>query len=891
MSSSSTENKGMPYSEDETEYRDTISDSHGTRRHDNKYNHHDDSSQREEPESLYEYTMHEKPHRKTPVYKRRRYILGCIICIIVFLAIFIPLFLKFALKPIAQSMMDNATMTVVQLNMTDPQEDLMTVSVQAAVGGIPKIFSASMEFTQAVDISWDGLWIGSMILGTIHVSKGQGEILEATRFTIVNSTAFGQFAKVMLSAEGFTWTLSSVATVKTLGQTVKDLVINKKLDMQGLNNFSNVKILAFNLPSDAPDGNGALVSIQASIPNPSPIGMILGTITLDMFYETAYLGRVVAKNVTLVGGQPMSLNLEGQLFKQTDPIHAQELSVLMSNYLANIPTVATGKGVSVFPDGIHPVSWLTDAITSISLSVPLLAIEPLDVIKDIAINDMNLIFSQTNPWIPTVNAHSISAAFKIPFDISINITELANTTFKMAYQGTSFVELTSAIWNTTASDMVNNKVVFTIPSTPMNIFNQKAFSDFMTSVTQSDSSSVEVTGSAQGVAITSLGVVRLTVPLKTNLPLQGINFSNQKPIVSDILVVGGSTTAIAITGNIALMNPSIFSVVMGPIALQVRCAVNGTEGYVGIASIPNLVLYPGQNIVAATISFQPTDKQFGEQFLSAFVAGEKFPSVIYGDENASPIASMIETVKTLTLSTTIPGLSPPPRLIQEGTGAPTLGQVLGPRLIPLTVTVANSLATVIWIQTITVSVFWEGTYFGEVGFTEAPFEARPNIPVVSPQLAVQCPMGYEFALFLVTQFIPKNLAVLTGGTVLVDLTSYLDVTLGGAAGVGYSASLNYRQEKLPVFLKIDYSFVGLTKRSLQGDIGHDSGVEISSAATEASIDLTPQMRRRMMMSMNDQELYERVVALVGEEAPAKESGIVYAIWMEKVLRVLYPEYQ
>ncbi|KAG0250461.1 hypothetical protein BG011_008333 [Mortierella polycephala] len=891
MPSSNAEYKDMPYTKDETEYRDTTSDSHSTHRHDNKYNHRDDSSQAEELESLHEYTTHEKPHRKTPVYKRRRYILGCIICTIIFLAIFIPLFLKFALKPIAQAMMDNATMTVVQLNMTDPQEDLMTVSVQATVGGIPKIFSASMEFTQAVEISWDGLWIGSMTLGTVHVSKGQGEILETTEFTIVNSTAFGQFAKVMLSAEGFTWTLSSVATVKTLGQTVKNLVINKKLDMHGLNNFSNIKILAFSLPSDAPDGNGALVSIQASIPNPSPIGMILGTITLDMFYETAYLGRVTAKDVILVGGQPMALNLEGQLVKQTDPIHAQELSVLISNYLANIPTLAIGKGVSVFPDGIHPVSWLTNAITSTSLSVPLLPVEPLDVIKDIAINDMNLIFSQTNPWIPTANAHSISATFKIPFDISINITELANTTFKMAYKGTPFAELTSAIWNTTASDMANNKVVFTIPSTPMNIFNQKAFTDFMTSVTQSDSSSVEVTGSAQGVAITSLGVVRLTVPLKTTLPLQGINFSNQKPIVSDILVVGGSTTNVAITGNITLMNPSIFSVGMGPIALQIRCTVNGTEGYVGIASIPNLVLYPGKNIVAATISFQPTDKQFGEQFLGAFVAGENFSSTIYGDENSSPIASMIETVKTLTLSATIPGLSPPSQLIREAASAPTLGQVLGPRLIPLTVTVVNPLATTFWIQTITASVFWEGNFFGGVGLTKAPFEAPPNTPAVSPQLAVQCPMGYDFALFLVTQFIPKNLAVLTGGIVLVDMTSKLDITLGGAVGVGYSASLNYQQEKLPAFLKIDYSFAGMTKRSLQGDIGHDNGVEIPSATAETYTDLTPQMRRRRMMSMDDQELYDRAVALVGEEAPVKESGIAYVVWMEKVLRALYPEHQ
>ena len=476
----------------------------------------------------------------------------------------------------------------------------------------------------------------------------------------------------------------------------------------GLNNFANIKILGFDLPADAPDGNGAVVTIQATIPNPSPIGMVLGTITLDMYFKTAYLGRVVAKNVTLISGQDMALDLQGQLYKQTDPAHASELSLLMSNYLANIPTLATGKGVSVFPDGVHAVSWLTNAITSTSLTVPLQAVTPLEVIKNIAINDMSLIMSETNPWSPTVDSNSVSADFKIPFNISINITELANTTFKMAHQNVSFVELDTAVWNTTASDMPNNKVVFTVPPSPMNIYNQDAFISFMNAVTLEDQALVDIVGSAQGVAITSLGTVHLTVPLKTTLPLKGINFSSQKPAVTDILVVGGNTQNIQITGNVGLNNPSIFSVSLGQIVLQLKCVVNGTEGYVGTATIANLVMKPGANIVPSTISFQPTNTTFGEQFLGAFVGGSSFEASIYGDENTSKIASILPTVESLTMSTSLPGMIPAPQLIKNSTSAPTLGQVLGPRLLPLQVTAANPLATLIWIQTMTASVYWEG---------------------------------------------------------------------------------------------------------------------------------------------------------------------------------------
>ncbi|KAF9338104.1 hypothetical protein BG006_010920 [Podila minutissima] len=387
--SSSIQN--LPYDEDETEYQDYTQNRSGAP-HENDLP--------DEHESFHEYESRHKPHQ-TPFYRRRRVWMFCGIATVIFLAIFFPILIKFIIPAIAQLMMNNVEMKVVQLNMTDPGETSMTVSVLASVGGIPKLSSASMEFTEAVVVSWNGIEIGSMTLGTVHVSKGKGDILQTTTFKILNTQAFGDFAKVM--------------------------------------------ILGFNLPSDAPDGNGALFSIQASIDNPSPIGMTLDTITLDMYFQTAYLGRVVAKNLTLVGGQPTALSLEGILLKQTDPIHAKELSLLMSNYLANIPTHATGKGVSVFPDGVHAVSWLTNAITSTSLTVPLKAVQPLDVVKNIAINDMNLVMSQAQPWAPMVNSNSISADFKIPFNISINITELGNTTFKMVWQGKSFVELSTAV--------------------------------------------------------------------------------------------------------------------------------------------------------------------------------------------------------------------------------------------------------------------------------------------------------------------------------------------------------------------------------------------------------------------------------------------------------------
>ncbi|KAF9904307.1 hypothetical protein EC991_002858 [Linnemannia zychae] len=894
---SRTRSEDLPYNEDETEYLDVTGPSHNDTT--TKEAHHDDD-EIEDHESFHEYSTTQKPYKK-PIYRRKRYVIGCLVGTVIFLAIFIPLFLKFALKPIGQHMMNKASMTVVQLNMTEPQETQMTVSVLASVGGIPKIFSATMEFTDKVEVSWEGWLIGSMTLGSVHVSGGKGDILQSTTFQIVNTTAFSQFAEVMLAADGFAWTMKSTATVKAFGQTISGLKIDKKLDMNGLSNFAGLNILGFTLPGDAPDGNGALVSIQATIPNPSPIGMVLGTITLDVTFQSTYLGRVVAKNVTLIGGQPIALNLEGQLYRQTEPLHLAELSLLMSNYLADKPTLATGKGVSVFPDGVHAVSWLTNAITATTLTVPLKAVQPLDVIKNIKINDMNLVFDQAKPWSPTVISNSISAEFKIPFDIAINITELANTTFNMAYNNVPFVTLSSAVWNQTSSDMPNNKVVFSVPPSAMDISNQAAFTEFLTAVTQSPSASVDVVGSAQGVALTSMGAVRLTVPLKTSLPLQGIDFSSQKPTVADIVVVGGTTDNTIINAVVGLNNPSIFSTTLGPITLQIKSTVNGVVGYVGTAVVSNLILNPGMNNLPATIHFKPTDKKFGADFISAFVAGTSSESFIYGDENISPIVSLVPTLKTLSLSTVLPGMNPAPQILTGGSGTPSLGNILGPRLVPLTVTAKNPLGTTLWIQAITASVFWEGNYFGGIDNVRQPFETLPGVITTSPVFQLQCPLGYQFALFLVTQFIPKNLVVLTGGTVMVDMQAVFELTIGGGQGIGYDVALNYNQTGVPAYLKIEYSFAGLLKRSIEGDslakevfaIGDGSESEAAAIVGGSSGRwMTPSKRRELLSKMSDDELYSNVVALLGgEHAPRADAGVEYVAWLEKALRSLYPEHQ
>ncbi|KAF9963397.1 hypothetical protein BGZ65_003673 [Modicella reniformis] len=109
--------------------------------------------------------------------------------------------------------------------------------------------------------------------------------------------------------------------------------------------------------------------------------------------------------------------------------------------------------------------------------------------------------------------------------------------------------------------------------------------------------------------------------------------------------------------------------------------------------------------------------------------------------------------------------------------------------------------------------------------------------------------------FLVTQFIPKNLGVLTGA-----------------------------MNNVPAFLKIDYTFAGIMKRALQGgEAAASKDASMFYGNSGGNGILTPSTRRRTLARIGDVESYKNVVALVGEDAPDKALGLAY-VALEKALR-------
>ncbi|KAF9353568.1 hypothetical protein BGX26_008671 [Mortierella sp. AD094] len=810
----------------------------------------------------YEYDTAVKPYRK-PFYRRRKFWWYCAISTVVFLAIFIPLLLIVIIPKVAQAIMNASTMQITQMNMTNPQERSVQVSVNAAIIGIPSIFAATVEFQEPVQVFWlrgpgDQPRVGQMSLGTINKRAfAKAEFTQATTFEIADPQLFGEFAKIMLASDTFVWRITAKINVVVIGRTIKDLVLDKALNLDGLSNFANLQILSFDIPSDAPNGAGALVSIKVSIPNPSPIGMSLGTMDIDMNLKTAYLGRITARNATLVGGQPTVLLLEGTILKQTDPAALLELSSMITNYLANIPTTAYGQGVSVLPDGVHPVSWITTAIVATKMTIPLLPPTPMNVIKQVNVKDLNLLLTPQQPWTPTAASSGIAAAFQLPFNLSLNITNIWDPFLTLGYQAIPIADISAAVWDRNNSDMTHNNISFTLPSSPMPIRPDAhdQFGKFLIAVTQQDNFMFEILGSAQSSAVTSIGQVNITVPFNTSLSLQGINFSKMVPQLTGIAVTGATLDYLIINTTVIIQNPSVFAVEAGPATLHVNGTAGGMTEYMGDVLIPDLKLVPGSNSLQAQFHFQPRNDVFRDMFLSEYILGANFDVSLNGDANSSSVVSIAPLMESLKMSTTLPGMSPPPRLVVGGNGNTSVGEFIGQHQVMLQVQILNPLATTLWVHSLTANVTWKGFPFGTIQLAQS-FPINPSGIDTTPLFAIHIPTSYQFWTFLVSTFLPQNLGVLTGATVVVDIAASIIVTIGGPLGVGYKSGVNYSQNQVGIFLKIEFNLAGI-------GIG--------------------KRRKRSILEGSYSDMEE-----LGPEPDRRDEG-AYLAWLKRAVQLTYPE--
>lgn len=184
----------------------------------------------------------------------------------------------------------------------------------------------------------------------------------------------------------------------------------------------------------------------------------------------------------------------------------------------------------------------------------------LDIIKSVALDELNLQFSTDSVWNPSTSSNDANAAFTIPFGFPINITAVEQN-ITIGSNGTFIGELAIPKGPTT-TDVDNRIIYLTFSDVPLSAFGDKhsSFQQFLADTTVNVNETMTLSGNANTDADTAVGLLSLTdISFTVDTTIAGLQGLSTQPVtVSNLDVAQGFTDYLLITVNAALFNPRYF---------------------------------------------------------------------------------------------------------------------------------------------------------------------------------------------------------------------------------------------------------------------------------------------------------------------------------------------
>ncbi|KAF9163540.1 hypothetical protein DFQ26_002426 [Actinomortierella ambigua] len=685
-----------------------------------------------------------------PFYKRRKYWIFCAIMTVIVVAVAVPLALFVILPKIAQSIINQSTMEFNKIDITNPTASSLSMMMDGSLGNTGP-FSATIKFPEPIRVSYQNKLLGNMMLPDTKASGGSGELKATAAFNIDDADAFGAFSSDMMNKGSFVWKLESSVTIVALGQTVKDLKLNKEIELLGMNGFPDVQILRFDLPSDAPNGQGVNLQIDTAMNNPSPIGITLGTIVLEISYENVVLGQVKANGAALSGKSQSVLNLTGIMVPQTTPEGLSVVSSLFSQYIAGNASITSAKGVSVLPDGTNEVAWLSSALKSMTLNVKLQSPTPLNIIKSIELGPMGMNWTGADAYAPITTSPSVKAGFQMPFGFSLNVTQVQNN-MTVIYNEKNIANINVLNWGpaSTIKDATGSFIDFALPPTPfaINADSHGDFDSFVNKLTVGAGENFTVEGTAGTIAQTPIGQVTIAgIPFKSGVFLSGLQgLKTQPTVINSLQVIGGIPEGLQIALDLTMVNPSDLSIDTGvgdSAVVTFGMEYNGDK--VGTVIFPSLSLAPGENKKTAGALFTPSGTAGGQELLQKYMTNQVASVDVIGSPSSSGIAPLASGLKDVQLKSDMPGQS---AQLLIGTALTILDDTGKTGIASAIVTVNNPFIPELTITSIKSTVLYQGRALGSLDVPSTSIKVPGTSQANSPGLPLTMDLSIDSLISL-----------------------------------------------------------------------------------------------------------------------------------------------
>lgn len=221
--------------------------------------------------------------------------------------------------PIAQNLVDDSVLiftTVEIINITNEGFDLSLKGSLTNVGPLDVLIT----FVEPASVIFQGKNIAQIALPPICAAENVGvpDYEANAHITITDTDSFTEFATFLLHNSSFTWTIStSKLRLTALGTTFDGVSLSKDVSFKAFNGLPGVTISNFQLHSDDSAG-GIHIETDASIPSPSQLGINLGTVTFQTFFQNTFVGPLSASDLVRTPNAVSKTHLSGRIVSDRD---------------------------------------------------------------------------------------------------------------------------------------------------------------------------------------------------------------------------------------------------------------------------------------------------------------------------------------------------------------------------------------------------------------------------------------------------------------------------------------------------------------------------------------------------------------------------------------------
>ena len=274
----------------------------------------------------------------------------------------------------------------------------------------------------------------------------------------------------------------------------------------------------------------------------------------------------------------------------------------------------------------------------------------LNIIKSVSLNELDLRFSESTAFDPSMGSDDTTAAFSLPFNFPVDIVALEQN-ITVGSDGTDFAQLVIPKGPST-TDVATRIIHLQFSHVPFAALGDQhgAFEQFLATTATGTQVTMSLKGNANTDAQTAVGLLSLTgIAFNVQSTIAGLQGLAAKPaLVTSLDVNHGFPDYLLIKVDSSLFNPSNLTLGTGDVAFDLQ--FNGDT--IGEADASNLLILPGNQSYALDVHYQPQGSAVasGQKMLENFLQGVTSASTIRGTTHSTDIESLQLAMSKINLS-------------------------------------------------------------------------------------------------------------------------------------------------------------------------------------------------------------------------------------------------